>query len=548
MKKFIINIAINLLLTCLLISTAHCQIENFAKVRIEDFSGGQNSKDYADKITNAQGAYMVNGYNTIKGQLTTRLGQAIFNTDTGGSAFQGLSRFDLTNGVTTSYLIAASAPSIIRSLSTDTTWTTINSGHPITAGIPVNFIQANSLLFALDGTDPTSWWDGTTYTVGGTFPGSVSPPTATTSAWLLNYLFLAGNALSPSTVFVSDNLQPTSFQAIQTIKIESGNGQVITHLEPYRTGDIIVYENRSIYDLNISGNGDTTCAPQPICQWSYTQLVKDVGTPAPRSVVSLGNDQWFLSSQPFAIRSVTRTQFDKTFVNMMSQPIQDIFDGTGARTLNTIQVAKAAGVYFDNKYLIAIPTNGSNVNDLVCVYDFITQSWYLIDGWYPSNWQVFNNNLYYTDANDGRVVQCFTGTTGDIGNIAGKASGPTVGIDFQYISKLFDFDNPDNFKQFDSVGLEFQPSGNYNATISVNMDNAGWQIAGTIPLTSKAITLPVNLPFTLSAPGITYSTLQLTKFGQFKKVQVKVEIQGVGETITVQKITIFEIPQPWRRE
>lgn len=522
----------------------YSQIDSFLKVRIVDYVGGEASKPYADKIAVNQGALIANAIINVPGQLMTRTGQAIFNVDTNSSAFQGIGQF-LPNQ-NTSYLIVASAPSIIRSTLTDTKWTIINTGHNITTGIPVNFIQANSNLFIFDGTDQTAWYDGTNYNVSTGFP--TSPPTATTAAWLNNYLFLAGNTLNPQWVYVSQNLAPTSFPSNTVIQINTGDGQPITELQPYRTGDLVIYKTKSIFDLNISGI-DATCAPQPICQWSYSPIVSDVGTPAPRSVVSLGNDQWFLSSPPYAIRSLTRSQFDKTFINMMSQPIQDIFDGTSTTqpVLNTLQVSKAAAVYFDNKYILAIATGSSSVNNLVVIYDFIAQAWYTITGWYPAAWQVFNNNLYYIDANDGRVVQCFTGTTGDIGT-AHPVSTATVGIAFDYVSKIFDFDNPDNYKLMDSLGLEFQPSGNYSATINLNFDNSGWQLAGTIPLTANAPTLPQILPFTLSSPGITYKTLQLTKFQRFKKVQIEVTLNGVGQQVTLQKLTIFSRLQPWNRD
>lgn len=544
MKHFMWNISLFFLAIFLICSrTALSQIEDFLKVRIVSYEGGQNSKAYADKIGQNQGAYIANAIINIPGQISSRLGQALFNADTNTSAFTGLGRFD--PNTTTSYIVATSGSSVVRSLSTDTSWTIVNSSNPLTSGEISNYIQANNLLFEMNGQDNTSWYDGNLWTPGGTWP--TSPPVATTAAWLNNYLFLAGAPTAVDTLYVSTSLAPTSFPASTVIKINTGDGQPIVRLEPYRTGDIIIYKARSIYDLDIS-HIDTTCTPQPICQWSLTPLVRDVGVAAAKSVVSLGNDQWFLSSSPFAVRSVTRTQFDKLFVNMISQPIQDIFDGTGTRTINVTKISSAAAVYFDNKYILAIPTGSSTVNDLVCVYDFITQSWYVIDGWYPAAWIVFNNNLYYTDANDGRVIQCFTGTRGDFGKvIPAQTSGPSVGIDFQYISKLYDFDNPDNFKQLDSLGMEFQPSGTYSVTISLNFDNSGWQQAGTIPLTANAPTLPINLPFVLSSPGITYSTLQLTKFGRFKKVQVKVEIQGLNQTVTLQKFTIFARLQPWQR-
>ncbi len=523
----------------------YCQISDFQKVGVSDYSGGQNSNDYADKISENQGAYVANAVIKNKGQIYTRQGQALFNKDTQSSAFNGVSRFDPSSAL--SYMMAASGTSVVSSLPASTSWSIVNT-TPLTPGLSTTFIQANNLFFTLNGANPTSWWDGASWTVGGTWPGSASPPTATTAAWLNNYLFLAGNSTNPDWVYVSDSLTPQSYQANQVIKIQSGDGQPIEKLEPYRTGDIMIYKSRSIYDLNISGV-DSTCSPQPICQWSYTALTKDVGTLSPRSVVSLGNDQWFLSSAPFGVRSVTRSQFDKTFVNLISQPIQDIFDGTGTRILNTVQVAKAAGVYFDNKYLLAIPTGSSTVNDLVVVYDFITSSWYLIDGWYPQSWIVYQNNLYYADANDGRVVQCFTGTVGDVGTVVPvPASGPSVAIGFTYTSKIFDFDNPDNFKQLDSIGLEFTPTGTYNATVSINLDNSGFQTAGTVPLTANAVTLPVVLPFTLNSPGITYKTLQLTRFGEFKKIQVQVTLSGVSQQLYLQKIKVFARLKNWRRE
>lgn len=547
MLKSFIRKNIFLLIPVILITgtvLCHSQIDSFLKVGIVDYSGGEVSKPYADKININQGALIANAIINVPGQLISRQGQAIFNVDTNSAAFQGIGRFDPDQN--TSYLMAASAPSVIRSTATDTKWTVVNAGHNITVGVPTNFIQANSNLFVFNGTDATAWYDGSTYTVSSGWPGQA--PSAKSAAWLNNYLFMSGNTTNPDWVFVSQNLAPTSFPSTTVMKINTGDGQPVTQLQPYRTGDLVVYKSRSIFDINITGSGDTTCIPQPICQWSVSPIVTDVGTPAPRSVVSLGNDQWFLSSPPYAIRSLTRSQFDKTFINMMSQPIQDIFDGTSLTQpiLNTLQVSKAAGVYFDNKYIIAIATGSSSVNNFVCVYDFITQSWATITGWYPAAWQVFNNNLYYIDANDGRVVQCFTGNTGDIGTVH-PASLPTVGINFDYISKILDFDQQDNYKSMDSLGLEFQPSGNYNATINLNFDNSGWQLGGTIALTANAPTLPLILPFTLSSPGITYKTIQLTKFGRFRKVQIEVTINGVSQQVTLQKITIFARLQPWNR-
>ena len=146
------------------------------------------------------------------------------------------------------------------------------------------------------------------------------------------------------------------------------------------------------------------------------------------------------------------------------------------------------------------------------------------------------------------MVPCFTGTIGDIGTVIPSTSGPTVAIDTVYESKIFDFDDTEDPKTLDSLLMEFAPTGNYPATVSVNLDNTGWQTAGTISLNSQAITLPVNLPFTLGSPGITYGVLQLTSYGKFWKLQIKEELDGLNEQMYLQKTSLYANKLPWERE
>lgn len=541
MKKYLITA----LLFLSLCGRAFCQIDNLQKVQVTDFFGGMDSNNYADKLPAGQGAQVLNADISSKGIISSRKGQSLFNSDVNGSAFTGIGRFDPQ--ASTSYLVIASGATVARSLSSDSTWTRINTGYNLTSGHDTSFVQANDLLFVLNGFDNTPYYNGSSWFPGASWPSS--PPTATTGAWLNNYLFLAGNPTHPDWLFVSSNVLisgPAVFGASDVVKINTGDGQAIKKIEPYRTSNLIIYKSRSIYDFDMS-NVDSSCSPQPTCQWSYSPITKDVGTDSPKSVVSLGNDQWFLSSNPYGVRSLQRSAFDKMFVNLISQPIKDVFDGTGETTINTVQISKAAAVYFDNKYILAVPTGNSSVNNFVVVYDFITQSWYEITGWYPAAWQVYNDNLYYTDANTGRVIQCFSGTTGDYGT-ASSASGPTVAVDFVYVSKIFDFDQIENYKQLDSITLEVAPTGDYSATLYLNFDGGGWQNAGTFNLSGTSVTLPATLPFTLQPSGTKYTTLQLSRYNEFKKIQVKVELNSLSQQITLQKISIMARVKPWRRE
>ncbi|HEY9874584.1 MAG TPA: hypothetical protein V6D12_14185 [Candidatus Obscuribacterales bacterium] len=514
--------------------------EALLKVRINDFSGGMVSNSLADVIAPNQGASMVNVELNRPGRLSKRKGQALFARDVGSTPFVGIGRFDPDR--TTSYLVAASGTRVVRALSSSADWTVANPSNALTAGQNTEFVQANDLLFILNGFDSTAWYSGSHWSTAGAYP--TSPPTARTGAWLRNYLFLAGATTETDWVYFSNNLDPDTFSSGDIIKINTGDGQSIQKVVPFRLNELIIYKERSVFVLDITGS-------TPLSDWTVQPVSTVVGTIAPRSVVSLGNDQWFLSSEPIAIRSLVRSEFDKILLNLVSGPIQDVFDGTGILTINKTHISKAAATLFNNKYFLAVPTGTSTVNNTVFVYDFITNGWYRIDGWFPADWVVFDNRLFYIDANDGRVIECFSGTAGDWPQGPGtidSASTPSVGIAFNYITKNIDFDYPENFKQLDSLEVEFDATGDYNAEVFVNLDSDGWQRVGTVNLAGNSLTLPVTLPATLGNGGLARKTFQLTQYGEFKKMQVMVQQWASSTNVTLQRITIFSRLKPWRRE
>lgn len=511
--------------------------DQLLKVRINLFHGGQNSSDLSDVLEANQGTLMQNVVLNRKGQLSKRKGQALFVKDLGDTAHTGIGRFDPDPN--TSNMMVASGTSIIKALSSASDWIIVDNNQ--TSGRDTEFVQANELLFTLNGVDPVDWYDNTIWTVN--TEGATSPPTGAVAAWLRNYLFVSGVFATPDWVYFSNNLNPLIFTSGDVFRVNTGDGQKVVQLLPYRLFELVIYKERSIYILNIEG---TT----PLTDWTVQPITKSVGLIAPRSLIDIGNDHWFLSSDPIAVRTLVRTEFDKILMNRMSDPIQDIFDGTGETTINKTRIDQAAAVLFDDKYILAIVTGTSTVNNTVVVYDFITKSWYIIDGWFPAAWVKFNNRLYYIDAKDGKVIQVFQGVTGDFisPGVILDTSNPTIAINYDYISKSIDFDNPENFKRLDSLEVEFDTTGNYDATVSINLDNEGWQQVGTINLSGGAVTLPVDLPFTLLAGGIARQTFHLSQYGNFKKIQVRVEQDGLGEEVNLLRFSIFAKLLPWRRE
>jgi len=540
MRKRILTTALSVLLI-----TSLAFAQEIYRARINRFEGGMNSNYNADTLEENQGASMYNVSLKRQGKLDKRTGQNLFNRDVGNTAWKGIGRFDPDK--TTSYLLAASGVDIIYSLSTDTAWRRANAASPLTSGQSTEFVQANKNLFIMNGFDRTVWFDGARWAQSSGWAAG-SPPVATTAAWLRNYLFMAGEPTNTDWIYFSTNLEPTKFVYDKIVRINTGDGQAIQRLMAYRLNELIVYKERSIFVLDITGNTSQT----PPEGWITQPISTVIGTIAPKSVVSLGNDQWFLSSEPIAIRSLNRTEFDKILVNRLSDPIQDIFDGTGPLAINKTHISKAAAVLYDDKYILAIPTGTSTENNTVVVYDFYSEAWYIITGWYPAEWQKFDNRLFYIDAYDGRMLECFaSGTSGDFRKgpmVTAGASIPSVGPEYYYISRDLDFDSPEQFKMPDALEVVFDPTGNYNATIMINMDNTGWQEVGTINLSGDGLTLPFTLPGKLFNSGVSRKTFQIQQYGEFKKAKVLVKHTASSETVSLTRVTLFGRIKPWRRE
>ena len=528
-----------------LVASAAFGQADFSKVRINDYSGGMVTNALSDILSLNQMTMASNAIINKRGIISKRKGQSLFASDTNSTPFTGLSRFDPDPA--TSYMVAASGASIIYAINSASSWTTVNSASPFSITSSTEFIQANDLLFVMNGRDYTAWWDGQQFIQGNGW-GNASPPTAVTAAWVANYMFMAGNPGAEDTIYISTNLEPTVFEADELLRINTGDGQIIKRLEPFRQNEIIVYKQRSIFLLDITGRPPSVCTTD--C-WTTQAINNGLGTIAPRSVVNLGNDQWFLSSEPIRLRSLARTSLDKILIDSVSTPIDDIFDGTGDVQVNRSQVSKAAAILFDNKYFLAIPTDDSTVNNYVEVYDFITKGWSVITGWFPSDWIIFDNRLFYTDANIGRVIEVFTANYADFAasqvSIT-RQTNPGAPISFQYISKNLDFDNPENFKVPDALELEFAPTGDYTATVYINLDDSGWLEVGTVNLEGETITLPATLPFSSNESGIVRKTFQLQKYGEFKKMRIRVDQNGLNQQVRLQRASLIGRVRPWRRE
>lgn len=537
MKKIVLG----LLISFLFIQPALSQDEQLYRIHINDFSRGQNSYDLPNIIEANQGQLVKNVALSRRGRLSKRKGVDLFAQDLGSENWTGVGRF--TPSSTNDFMMVASGGTIHRS-TTAASWVTINPGSPISVTADKEFIQADKLLIILDGTNYPPYYNGTTYTES--LETTASPPITKCGAWFKNYLFLANGSIEHDWIWFSNNLNPIQFTDGDVLKVNTGDGQEIQWLKPFKLNELIIYKERSIWVLDITG---TT----PLEDWTLQPIIEDIGLIAPRTVVQISNDHWFLSSEPIGVRSLIRTDFDKIKASLISTPIQDIFDGTGDITINRTYIHQASAIFFDNKFLLSIPTGTSLINNTVVVFDLITNAWYLITGWYVEDWQIFDNKLYFIDSSDGRVLRAFY-SNNDIAsgpvitNGIEDASSITVGIDMRWESKAFDFESPELYKLADALDIVAESSGDYDFEVFTNVDGEGWVSAGTMNLAADSPNLPINLPFLLETEGQARKTFQIQSIGEWKELQVAFESTASDELVEIRSFTPVAKKRSYRRE
>jgi hypothetical protein len=120
------------------------------------------------------------------------------------------------------------------------------------------------------------------------------------------------------------------------------------------------------------------------------------------------------------------------------------WEGINKRRLN-----QAALVYWKNRLFAALPSEGSLYNDTVWVYDFLRNSWSIIDGWEVSSWQKFNQ--YGED-----ILLAGSSTTGQIHHVDTTSYDDTIPVKFEWRSKDFNFKTPEKYKLFRNVFIDIE--------------------------------------------------------------------------------------------
>lgn len=207
-------------------------------------------------------------------------------------------------------------------------------------------------------------------------------------------------------------------------------------------------------------------------------------------------------------------------------------------------VSKATAVYFENKYLLALPANSSTTNNRVWVYYPATNGWSVITDWNVGSWIKYKidgkEELYYADANCGRVIKCFSGYD-DLDNyITSTEEG-----------REEDFGQP----LVDKIGGEIEveavgSGGTYSVTVYASVDGGSYTQLGVINIYSESSPyLPISLPFTLGGDVTVRQKFHLDVLGVFRTIKIKLVNTDLNSGyIKILGHSIITFPEEYRNE
>lgn len=393
------------------------------------------------------------GYVQYSGDLTNARGLGVFNTESSKylvTVDNGVLKYDTGSGLNSA------------------------SGNTFTVDADISMTQARLKLIVWDGTLGGAHFNGTTVTRPGTMPK------AKFSIYYQNKHIASGVDGQPSRLYISNVSDATDFtvttggtqpQPDNTNDSENGNpnvpgatsfsgtpglteanvidvrkndGQAITGLGVYQDV-VIVFKERSIFQLTFDGSGTPTLTP----------ITYATGCVSHKSIVAVENDLYFLSREGIRKLGNEAQYFDAIRSSVISLRVQPIID-----TISKTNYSRSNATYFDNKYIINYPVGGSGIAGTI-VYDRRFQAHTVWDNWNAMDMVRYIDSdnveeLYFLDDDGTKIYKRSVGTYSDDG----------VAIEAWVTSKAQDIGNPDLTKFWVDLGLIFRRiSGTVSLTV-----------------------------------------------------------------------------------
>jgi len=339
-------------------------------LEIKDFSGGLNTRQEVRSIAANESPAMMNVNITDEGAVITRFGYEEVCELPAGTRTYGVIPFYKNTATAFKKLCIFGQDGKLYTISGSSTTPVDNGSYTssMTATETVRGSVLNSLLVFGNGTASTQKFDGTTISNITTY--AVAAKNDIFSNWGGTgvssggtKMYGAGSSSAPTALYHSDTDNPDNWDTggAGALNVSLNDGEQITGINPLDdTLVIFKYDHTFLGKLYL----DSTSAISSI-QLSPARL--PAGCVAPGSIALSGNDiirladpdTYGISALGFQASYFTQNQRN----NSLSWKIQPT-----VRTINRENMSKAAGVYWQDRYILCAPTSTSSENDGCFVY------------------------------------------------------------------------------------------------------------------------------------------------------------------------------------
>lgn len=456
------------------------------------FSGGMDSVAAPRLLSEFASSELINVDIDKTGTAITRRGTASLSSSAvpeGTAYVQGMAFF---NTLTYDQMVIAKNRKIFYFEANAGTgsWTQEGSSYLInSASDQVYFAQLEDKLFFCDSSSDLKYFNGSNVQSVSASSGAPSAPKLIASH--TNRLFVVPSG-EPDTIYVSDLLDAegtSSWSVVQTIRI-GGDGDPITAIFPWTGFRLLAFKRTATYVIN----ADPTATS--IADWSIETIDKSVGCIAPRSLAQVGADVYWLALD--GVRSLRRTLAgtEQEVSEPLSRPIDTII-----QDINLSHIAKSAGFYYLNRYILSVPVGNSQEPNISVVFNTEFKAW-------SGKWTGFGASCFARYTRSPNDDMCLGTPSGEVVRWRGNLSeADEVDEDFEdsgsdvatsILSREFTFKDVVSLKSLYGIEIEFY---NSDTTCNVQIIPDGGS-PETIFNGIATANSPLIIPFTLNASAI----------------------------------------------
>lgn len=283
------------------------------------------------------------------------------------------------------------------------------------------FTTLNNKAIIVNGNDGAMMWDG----VDEPEPLGTNPPVLSMVLTHHNKAWGVDREVA-SRVRYSNILDPTEWDAFDFIDFNPDDGDYITAILRYGQ-NLIVSKLRSMALL--TGNRGSN--------YSVSWLDSEAGASGKNAMCVADKYVVYVSQDGVRFTDLAQSV-------IATERLLPSWETISKRRLN-----QAAIVYWKNRLYVSLPTEASLYNNTVWVYDFLRNSWSIIEGWEVSRWQVFNQ---YGE----EMLLAGSSETGQLYVVDVTEYDDVVPVEFEWRSKDFHFNHPEKYKLFRNIFMDIE--------------------------------------------------------------------------------------------